>query len=148
MLSSRTDPLHLLLKCLFIISITYRSASILKNRFIFEVSCIIYSRCHEPIRTSSHCTNQSIPLLDLSAFSVNCNTLTKRNYWKPRNYMDTSILKNKTQHWVWFLESHFTCRQDSHQLLLQKWWWQAVELWCTCSNSLAVKSVEEQHTLK
>lgn len=76
----KTDPLHLLLKCLFIKSITYKSSSILKNRFMFKVSCIIYSRCHEPTRTSWQYTNQSIPLLDLSAFSVNCTTHTKRNY--------------------------------------------------------------------
>lgn len=51
--SLRTDQIHLLLKCHFIKSIAYRSSSILKNRCMFEVSCIIYSRRDEPTRTSS-----------------------------------------------------------------------------------------------
>lgn len=66
----RTDLLYLLLKCYFIKGLTYRSSSTLKNRFMFKVSCIIYSRC-QSLPGQAH-TNQSIPLLDLSAFSVNC----------------------------------------------------------------------------
>lgn len=92
--SLRTDQIHLLLKCHFIKSIACRSSSILKNRCMFEVSCIIYSRRDEPTRTSStQTTFHSQILVPFQLIAIH----THKSYWKPRNCMDISILNNKTQ---------------------------------------------------